>query len=46
MPKQINFSIILSAYAVRLIISVLDTPLVYLGVHLLYKKYPALKEKG
>jgi uncharacterized integral membrane protein (TIGR00697 family) len=36
--------IIGSAYAMRLIISVVDTPLVYLGVHFLHKIYPELKD--
>lgn len=36
--------IILSAYAIRIMISLIDTPFVYLGSYLLKKKYPDLKD--
>ncbi len=36
--------IILSAYTIRIFISLIDTPLVYLGVWILRKKYPELKK--
>jgi uncharacterized PurR-regulated membrane protein YhhQ (DUF165 family) len=36
--------IIMSAYAARVIISMVDTPFVYLGRNILYRLYPELKE--
>jgi len=36
--------IIMSAYAIRIIISLVDTPFVYLGVYLFHKKYPELNK--
>lgn len=36
--------IILSAYFARIIISLIDTPFVYLGRYILYRIYPELKE--
>jgi uncharacterized PurR-regulated membrane protein YhhQ (DUF165 family) len=36
--------IILSAYAARIIISLIDTPFVYIGRNILYRLYPELKE--
>jgi uncharacterized integral membrane protein (TIGR00697 family) len=37
--------IILSAYAARVIISMIDTPFIYLGRNILYRLYPELKEE-
>lgn len=36
--------IIMSAYVARVIISMIDTPFVYLGRNILYRLYPELKE--
>lgn len=36
-------TIIMSAYAARVVISIIDTPFVYLGRNILYRLYPELE---